>query len=173
MISSRAILMDIEGTTSSISFVRDVLFPYSRSRIARYAAAHATQLAPVFDAVRKALGASTIDDECCVTQLLAWHDADVKIAPLKVVQGRIWAEGYAQGELKGHVYADAVDAWRQWKAAGVDLYIFSSGSAEAQALLFSHTEYGDLTPLLSGYFDTTIGSKLEASSYECCCPLKA
>ena len=139
----RAILTDIEGTTSSLSFVHDTLFPYARARLPDYVAQHGGDLA----------------------QLLAWMDADAKVTELKDVQGRIWAEGYAAGELRGHVYSDAVKGLRRWHAAGLALYVFSSGSVAAQKLIFGHSVAGDLTPLFSGYFDTTTGPKREAASY--------
>ena len=82
------------------------------------------------------------------------------------MQGLIWEAGYKKGDFKGHVYLDAVENLKAWKAKGLDLYIYSSGSVYAQKLLFEHTEYGDLTPLFSGYFDTNIGGKKESSSYE-------
>jgi enolase-phosphatase E1 len=97
--------------------------------------------------------------------LLEWHDADRKIAPLKSLQGLIWAEGYAEGALQGHVYADAVHGLKRWHARGIPLYVYSSGSVAAQKLIFGHTAFGDLTLLFSGYFDTAIGGKKDAASY--------
>jgi len=160
-----AIVTDIEGTTSSIAFVHEVLFPYSRARLADYVAAHETELAPIFDAVRAEAGRGDLDTAGCVAQLLAWHDADRKIGPLKELQGRIWAQGFAEGVLKGHVYADAVAGLRRWHARGIRLYVYSSGSVGAQKLLFGHSDFGDLTPLFSGHFDTAVGGKKEARSY--------
>jgi enolase-phosphatase E1 len=140
---TRAILTDIEGTTSSLSFVHDTLFPYARARLPAYVAAHGGDLA----------------------QLLAWMDADAKVTELKDIQGRIWAEGYATGALTGHVYPDAVEALRRWHAEGLELAVFSSGSVAAQKLIFGHSDQGDLSPLFSGWFDTTTGPKREAMSY--------
>ena len=148
----RAILTDIEGTTSSISFVTETLFPYARARMADYVAAHPETVAEV-------------PGNDPVATLLAWMDADAKETPLKALQGLIWAEGYADGTLRGHVYADAVAGLRRWHAAGLSLYVFSSGSVAAQKLIFAHSVAGDLTPLFSGYFDTTTGPKREAASY--------
>ncbi len=148
----RAILTDIEGTTSSIAFVTEVLFPYARARIADYVALHPETVAGVPG-----------DDP--VATLLAWMDTDAKETPLKALQGLIWAEGYADGTLQGHVYPDAVAALLRWHAAGLALYVFSSGSVAAQKLIFGHSVAGDLTPLFSGYFDTTTGPKRDAASY--------
>jgi enolase-phosphatase E1 len=94
-----------------------------------------------------------------------WIDENQKIAPLKTLQGMIWAEGFHEGRFKGHIYVDAQAAFRQWHADGIALYIFSSASIAAQKLLFGFSEAGDLTPILSGYFDTSTGSKREADSY--------
>ena len=100
-----------------------------------------------------------------VATLLGWMDVDAKETPLKTLQGLIWAEGYADGTLQGHVYPDAVAGLRRWHAAGLALYVFSSGSIAAQKLIFGHSVAGDLTPLFSGYFDTTTGPKRAAASY--------
>lgn len=151
----RAILTDIEGTTSSIAFVTDTLFPYARARLADYVARHAAAVAPLLAQV----------PGNPVETLTGWIDADRKDPVLKQLQGMIWAEGYADGSLVGHVYPDAVDALRRWHAAGLKLHVYSSGSVAAQKLIFGHSCAGDLTPLFSGWFDLTSGSKLEAASY--------
>lgn len=151
-----AILLDIEGTTSSIAFVADTLFPYARERLPAYVAAHADEVAPILAEVPG-------DDK--VASLLEWIDEDRKATPLKALQGMIWAEGYADGSLKGHVYPDTPDALARWQAAGVPTYIYSSGSVQAQKLIFGHSIAGDLTPYLSGYFDTEVGGKREMESY--------
>lgn len=163
--SPRAIVTDIEGTTSSIAFVHDVLFPYARERLAAYVAGNPAAVAPILAAVRVEAGAPDLDDAGCVALLLEWQDADRKLGPLKTLQGMIWRQGYAEGTLKGHVYPDAVAGLRRWHAAGIALYVYSSGSVAAQKLLFGHSEAGDLTPLFTGYFDTAIGGKREAASY--------
>lgn len=165
--SLRAILTDIEGTTSSIAFVHEVLFPYSRVRLADYVAAHAAEsgVAAILDAVRAEAGEPDLGVEGCTTLLIEWHDADRKIGPLKALQGLIWAKGYAEGALQGHVYPDAAAGLQRWHAGGMALYVYSSGSVAAQKLIFGHTAFGDLTPLFSGYFDTGIGGKKEAASY--------
>jgi enolase-phosphatase E1 len=162
----RAILTDIEGTTSSLSFVKDVLFPYARERMGEFIRQHAKDPAVQreLDEVRRISGKKLTDAEV-IDQLTRWIDEDRKITPLKNLQGMIWENGYRQGDFKGHVYHDAMRQLRNWRRQGISIYVFSSGSVQAQKLLFAHTEYGDLTPLFSGYFDTTIGNKREAGSY--------
>jgi len=155
----RAILTDIEGTTSSIAFVTEVLFPYARAALPAFVAAHALALEPLLDEVR----ASEAGDP--VATLQRWTDEDRKATPLKAIQGLIWAEGYRDGAFKGHVYPDAAEALRNWNAAGYRLYVYSSGSVEAQKLIFGHSDQGDLAPLFSGWFDTTTGPKRDAGSY--------
>ena len=155
----KAVLTDIEGTTSSIAFVTDTLFPYARARLADYVAAHPAETAPLLDAVRAEESGDPVET------LLRWIDEDRKATPLKTLQGLIWAEGYADGTLKGHVYPDAVDALRRWHAQGLALYVYSSGSIAAQKLIFGYSNAGDLTPLFSGYFDTSSGPKHDAQSY--------
>lgn len=160
-----AILTDIEGTTSSIAFVHEVLFPYSLARMADYVRAHEDALAGPLMAVRAQAGDPALSLDGCIAQLLDWHRADAKVGPLKAVQGMIWEAGYRDGALKGHVYADAVAGLKRWHGAGIPLYIYSSGSVAAQKLLFGHSVAGDLTPLFSGYFDTAVGGKRERDSY--------
>ena len=99
-------------------------------------------------------------------QLIQWIDEDKKITPLKTLQGMIWKAGYENGDFKGHVYPDVEPVLRKWHEQGIRLYVFSSGSVEAQKLIFGYSEAGDLTPLFSGYFDTQIGNKREAESYK-------
>ncbi len=155
----KAILTDIEGTTSSIAFVAEVLFPYARARLADYVAAHPAETAAILAEV----GATEPGDP--VATLIRWIDEDRKATPLKALQGMIWADGYASGAFRGHVYPDAVAGLRRWHAAGVRLYVFSSGSVTAQKQLFGFSDAGDLTAMFSGYFDTTTGPKREAASY--------
>ncbi|HEY5682643.1 MAG TPA: acireductone synthase [Sulfuricaulis sp.] len=163
---TKAILTDIEGTTSSLSFVKDVLFPYAREHMGEFIRQHANDPAVVheLDEVCRVNDKKLTDAEA-IDQLMRWIDEDRKITPLKSLQGMIWENGYKKGDFKGHVYEDAVRNLKKWKLSGVRLYVFSSGSVQAQKLLFAHTDYGDLTPLFSGYFDTTIGNKREANSY--------
>lgn len=161
-----AILTDIEGTTTSISFVKDVLFPYARSNLAEFVNAYGNnaEVRKILDEVSEACG-TPLDDRQAIDQLISWIDEDRKVIQLKSLQGLIWETGYRNGDFCGHVYADAVHKLREWHDSGIALHIFSSGSVQAQKLLFGHTEYGDLTPLFSAYFDTRIGGKQEADSY--------
>ena len=161
------ILTDIEGTTSSISFVKDVLFPYARRNLAAYVTAHRSRatITQILEDVRAHEGDRRLDEASIVSLLCRWIDEDRKITPLKTLQGYIWAEGYRAGAFQGHVYEDALVHLRAWHARGLPLYVFSSGSVASQRLLFAHTAYGDLTPLFSGFFDTTTGAKRVASSY--------
>ena len=167
MTSTRTILTDIEGTTTPIAFVRDVLFPFARKRMHAYVRAHATT-APVraaLDDVAAATGQSGSGLDALCDTLVKWLDEDRKVTPLKLLQGLIWDAGYAEGALRAPVYADAVRGLRTWQQAGVQLYVYSSGSVHAQKLLFQHSDHGNLLPLFSGYFDTTAGGKREVASY--------
>jgi enolase-phosphatase E1 len=162
----RATLTDIEGTTSSLSFVKDVLFPYARQCLPDFVRAHASEaeVSRLLDKARAEAGRD-LDQEALIGQLQTWIDEDRKVTPLKALQGLIWEEGYRRGDFTAHVYPDAVRCLKAWKDQGIALYVYSSGSVHAQKLLFAHTDHGDLTPLFSGYFDTTIGHKREAESY--------
>ena len=163
----KAILTDIEGTTSSIDFVHQTLFPYARAHLRKFLAARGNDAA-----VRRELAevmrieGRELTIEAAAGVLEAWIDADRKVTPLKALQGMIWRQGYEAGELKGHVYDDTPPFLRKWHDRGLKLYVYSSGSVEAQKLIFGHTAHGDLTPLFSGYFDTRVGAKREASSYK-------
>lgn len=162
----KAIVTDIEGTTSSIDFVHETLFPYARKRLRGFLREQAgdDQVQHLLDDVEQVVGRDLSIDEAADV-LEQWIAEDRKITPLKALQGLIWKIGYENGELQGHVYADAPACLRRWHADGKALYVYSSGSVEAQKLIFGHTAYGDLTPLFSGYFDTRIGGKREADSY--------
>lgn len=162
-----AVVTDIEGTTSSMSFVHDVLFPYARANLTGFVAKHGQEPAvrAELDAAKREAGDPAMSDEAVLAALQRWIDEDRKVTPLKALQGMIWAEGYRAGGFQGHVYDDAADALRRWHKAGKKLYVYSSGSVPAQKLIFGHTKFGDLTPLFSGYFDTTTGPKKEADSY--------
>jgi len=158
MIPPAAVLIDIEGTTTPISFVHDVLFPYARARLPAFCEANAgTKLL----AEVEKLG----DGFDVLTTLLLWMERDEKQTALKTIQGMIWAEGYASGEIKGAVYPDVPPALQRWRKAGLRLYVYSSGSVAAQKLLFGHSESGDLTPLFQGFFDTQVGPKRALASY--------
>jgi enolase-phosphatase E1 len=141
----RAILLDIEGTTTPITFVYQTLFPYARQRLKTYLEAH-----------------GRLPEYQTFIELM---DQDSKSTALKDVQGHIWEEGYATGELVGAVFDDVAPALRRWRARGLDAGIFSSGSVLAQQLLFRHSSAGDLTPLLRWHFDTAIGPKTDLESY--------
>jgi enolase-phosphatase E1 len=164
--AGRAVLTDIEGTTTSISMVKDSLFPYARRHLPEFVQRHANapRVRAALDEVQRIAGMA-LDDDAIVSMLTNWIDEDRKATPLKALQGLIWADGYRSGELQGHVYVDAVDRLRQWHDDGIGLYVYSSGSVEAQKLLFGHTPFGDLTGLFSGFFDTTTGGKLDPLSY--------
>ncbi|MFJ7885076.1 acireductone synthase [Pseudomonas sp. NPDC096917] len=163
----KAILTDIEGTTSAVSFVFDVLFPFAAKHLPEFVRAHAEEpeVAKQLGAVRMDSGEPEADVERVIEILQQWIAEDRKATPLKALQGMIWKQGYEAGELKGHVYPDAVQALTGWHEQGYDLYVYSSGSIQAQQLIFGCSEAGDLTPLFSGYFDTTSGPKREAQSY--------
>jgi enolase-phosphatase E1 len=163
----KAVLTDIEGTTSSLSFVKDVLFPYARAHLDAFVRGHAQdpRVKPQLDVVRREAGDPALTLDGVIERLIAWIDEDRKITPLKALQGMIWESGYHNGDFQGHIYADAEQALRDWRARGLALYVYSSGSAQAQKLLFAHTGFGDLTPLFDGYFDTTVGGKLDTGSY--------
>lgn len=163
----RAILTDIEGTTSSIAFVKDVLFPYSRARLPAFVEAHAHEPGVQHWLRETAVeaGLAESDRDAIVTTLLGWIDEDRKATPLKALQGMIWREGYETGAYRAHMYPEVAAKLREWKARGLRLYVYSSGSVAAQKLFFAHSEAGDLTPLFDGYFDTEIGGKREADSY--------
>ena len=161
------ILTDIEGTTSSISFVKDVLFPYARKRLPAFITTHADESEVqhwLHDAAKEA-GLISTDQQHVIDLLISWIDEDRKSTALKALQGMIWKEGYAAGEFRAHVYADVPPRLREWQIAGKRMYVYSSGSVDAQKLLFGHAEAGDLTPFFTGYFDTETGSKREADSY--------
>lgn len=161
-----AILTDIEGTTSSISFVRDVLFPYARSRLPAFVAEHGNEpgVRHWLDMVATEHGAMC-DDAMVVETLQGWIDQDRKHTALKALQGMVWEAGYRDGDFSAPLYPDVAPALRQWHAQGHALAVYSSGSVPAQKLLFSHTDAGDLTPLLCAYFDTTSGHKRDPDSY--------
>ena len=167
------VLMDIEGTTTPIDFVHRTLFPYARQRLAPFVRAH--QQEPRLQALMTATLAlaeqegTPLPPGDHLTQAIAlfesYSDADRKVTPLKDLQGMIWREGYTSGELRSELYPDVEPCLRAWHGRGTELGIYSSGSVEAQKLLFAHTPTGDLTPLLSAYFDTGVGAKRTAAAY--------
>ena len=157
----RAIVTDIEGTTSSIAFVHEVLFPYASERLPDYVRKYcdAPDVAPLLRAVREEAEAPDADVERVIDILLEWIADDRKATPLKTLQGMVWRHGYEQGDFTGHIYDDAAEKLREWAEAGIDLYVYSSGSVGAQKLLFHYSDAGDLRPLFRGYFDTEVGPK--------------
>ncbi|MEO7432588.1 MAG: acireductone synthase [Dokdonella sp.] len=161
------ILTDIEGTTSSIRFVKDVLFPYARERLPAFVVTH-TDDADVQHWLHEAAseaGLVSATQQEIIDLLVSWIDADRKSTALKALQGMIWHDGYASGEYRAHVYPEVPERLRAWEAAGKRLYVYSSGSVAAQKLLFGNTEAGDLSSVFSGYFDTEMGAKREVESY--------
>jgi len=163
----RAVVTDIEGTTTPIAFVHQKLFPFSRERLARFCKAHAQepQVAKALQDTRDLADKGHLDLDGVIALLDQWIQEDRKAGPLKTLQGLIWREGYEEGLLAGELYADAAEYLRRWHAAGLDLYVYSSGSEEAQRLIFGHSDQGDLAILFRGFFDTRMGAKVEAKSY--------
>lgn len=165
---AKAALIDIEGTVGSIAFVRDVLFPYASERMDEYVMSHRDEPAvrEVLDQTAAESGAPRENEAALLAALHDWSDRDVKMTPLKSLQGMIWLDGYKSSGLRGHLYPDAIDALHRYHGCGVALYVYSSGSVPAQKLLFGNSVAGDLLPLFAGFFDTTIGGKREAQSYQ-------
>ncbi|MDX1757653.1 MAG: acireductone synthase [Marinobacter sp.] len=164
----RVILTDIEGTTSSISFVHQVLFPYSAEHLERFIREgydDSLEIREQLDAVAERSGIPADDVDGLIEVLLRWIQEDRKETPLKALQGMLWEQGYEQGAFKGHVYEDAAQYLKRWHDRGLRLYVYSSGSVKAQKLIFGFSEAGDLTPFFSGYFDTRVGAKRESESY--------
>ena len=169
-----AILLDIEGTTTPINFVHEVLFPYSRERMNSFVAMHFGELR---HEIEQLIDESSHDEKYTVpvdplepgsvaAYLEHLIDTDRKSTPLKSIQGKIWQEGYRSGELRAQVFDDVLPALELWNEAGKEIAIYSSGSALAQRMLFRHTNEGDLTSHISDYFDTNVGAKREPESYE-------
>ena len=174
-------LLDIEGTTTPITFVSDTLFPYARRHLREHLARHldSPEYAALLDQLRESHAADAATAEPpppwsdaadarldSVASYVEWlMDRDRKLTPLKELQGRIWEEGYRRGELVGEVFADVAPALARWTADNVRVAIFSSGSVLGQQLLFAHSSAGDLSGFISEYFDTTTGSKSDTTSY--------
>ncbi|QBM16606.1 enolase-phosphatase E1 [Marinobacter sp. JH2] len=164
----RVILTDIEGTTSSISFVHDELFPYASKHLPDFVREHHHTTRAVSEQlaiVAEKSGVDSKDVEGLIDVLQNWIAEDRKEGSLKALQGMIWEQGYRSGELKGHIYPDAADYLQRWHDRGLRLFVYSSGSVKAQKLIFGHSNEGDFTPFFSGYFDTAVGGKKEAQSY--------
>lgn len=163
----KVVLTDVEGTTTSLSFVKDVLFPYARERMRSFLNEHQHDMnvRKQLEAVASEVG-SPLTLEQSIEQLIQWIDEDKKVTALKAIQGMIWVAGYKNGDYTGHVYEDAVTNLKQWHSQGIRLYVFSSGSVQAQQLIYGYSDAGDLTPLFSGYFDTKIGAKRDVDAYK-------
>ena len=177
-IKCQAVLLDIEGTVAPVTFVYDVMFPYIRENVASFLESSWTD-----DSVQQAvalvgkdvgqedvadwLGSGSVDEQrqivvAAVNQLM---DNDAKVTGLKQLQGMIWKDGFDSGQLVAQLFPDVPPKLNEWKADGLELYIYSSGSIGAQKLFFGHTTAGDLLDLFLGYFDTTSGNKKESDSY--------
>jgi enolase-phosphatase E1 len=179
---TRAILLDVEGTTTPVEFVYEVLFPFARVSVAEFLRRRGDS-----DDVRADIAALKAERDADIeagrtppdwledsaesaresaASYARWlMDEDRKSTALKSLQGKVWEEGYARGELRGVVYEDVRPAFVRWRAQGRGVYIFSSGSVLAQRLLFAHTAEDDLTEYIGGNFDTTTGQKSSADSY--------
>ena len=164
---TRIILTDIEGTTSSIAFVKQVLFPYARREIPRFVRVrgHEPEVRRWLDEVATELG-GVCQDGMIAETLQGWIEQDLKHTALKALQGMLWADGYRNGDFTAHVYPDAVRRLAQWHEQDHMLAVYSSGSVPSQVLFFSHTDAGDLSPVFSAWFDTETGGKRESASYE-------
>lgn len=167
MTEIRAVVTDIEGTTTPLAFVHEVLFPYARKRLAAFVTENESdpEVAAALRDARALGGLPDVDLQGTIALLHSWMDEDRKAGPLKLLQGLIWRRGYEEGVLKGEVYGDAAARLRQWHERGLRLFVYSSGSEEAQKLIFGFSDKGDLASLFEGFFDTRIGAKLESASY--------
>lgn len=164
------ILTDIEGTTTSVSFVFDELFPYFRNNISELNdLTQNLEVQEAFEEVKKIVfkeeGLKITSDDQVLQKLLDWSNADRKITPLKTLQGILWKTGYVKGILKGHVYDDVPIVLKEWDKKGLKMAVFSSGSVSAQKLIFGYSTKGDLTKFFSFYFDTSTGTKRESKTY--------
>ena len=165
----RAILLDIEGTTTPIAFVHEVLFSYARDHVKEFLANNPDEVRADIARLSEEQATDISNGEqppSGIDEYVEWLIArDRKSTGLKSLQGKIWRQGYQDGSLKSQVFADVAPAFERWRDQGLRISIFSSGSVLAQQLLFAHTEVGDLTPFIDSYFDTTVGKKGEAESY--------
>ena len=165
----KALLLDIEGTTTPISFVTDTLFPYARSRYSSFIRENwsNSSFAPYKDAFTAENEDTTKSPDALISFVTTKHDSNEKHTAFKSLQGHIWKSGYEDGSIKSTVYADVPAAISRLQASGIKTHIYSSGSIAAQKLLFAYSDHGDLTPLLSGYNDTsTAGAKTDPTSYK-------
>ena len=166
----KCVLMDIEGTTTSVSFVYDVLFPYFLTNVDKLLFNDSDEVIAAFDEVKELVknesGLELLSRQDCINQLVLWCKEDRKVTPLKFLQGVIWEEGYLAGTLVSHVYDDVPHSLKEWYDNKIELAIFSSGSVEAQKLIFKFANQGDLSNYLSAYFDTVTGPKRETNTYK-------
>lgn len=170
----RALVLDVEGTTTPITFVYDTLFPYARKRLKGFVESHWEHLDEVVASFQEQAATDLADDrplrpvtgrESLIYNATAYMEQDLKVPCLKTLQGLIWEAGYRDGTLRGEVFPDVKPAFQRWSQAGLKLAIYSSGSVFAQRLLFGYSAEGDLTRFISDYFDTGVGPKREAESY--------
>ena len=163
----KVVLCDIEGTTTSITFAHQVLFPLSYERIEEFLRIHAESLHGEILLVKRQIGRppEQINLEEVIDTLKTWIKTDKKETALKSIQGKIWKEAFESGQIKGHVYPDVPEQLKSWTQQGIKIAIFSSGSVEAQKLIYRYSEVGDLTPFIWAYFDTSTGPKKDAGSY--------
>jgi enolase-phosphatase E1 len=178
--AGRGLLLDVEGTTSSVAYVYQTLFPFARRELPGYLERHwhDPETLAACERIARDAGAASLADwagpaasgeqvrQQVIAEVERLMDGDVKATGLKELQGLIWREGYAAGRLLSHVYPDVPPALRAWRQAGRDVRIFSSGSVEAQKVFFAHTDAGNLLTFFRGHYDTTLGPKREPSSYQ-------
>ncbi len=164
------ILTDIEGTTTEVSFVYDILFPYFRAHMDQWKTVDSDPMNQVLEQTRVLVleeqSINLTSKEALFEQLRQWSNEDRKVTPLKTFQGMVWEQGFKSGAIKGHVYSDVKPALEQWTSMGIKLAIFSSGSIAAQKQLFGFSIEGDLTPYFSAFFDTTTGMKRDEQTYQ-------
>ena len=164
------ILTDIEGTTTEVSFVYDILFPYFRAHMDQWKTVDSAPMNDVLEQTRLLVleeqSINLSSKEALFDQLRQWSIEDRKVTPLKTFQGMVWEQGFKSGAIKGHMYPDVKPALERWTAMGMKLAIFSSGSIAAQKQLFGFSTEGDLTPYFSAYFDTTTGMKRDEQTYQ-------
>ncbi|WP_378144956.1 acireductone synthase [Cnuibacter sp. UC19_7] len=169
LVHAKVLVVDLEGTTSAAGFILGDLYDYARPRLAAWIDDHADDPA-IAEARRQVISDAHLASDASTDEIVAvlheWMERDVKATPLKTIQGQIWAEGFDRGEVTSHFFDDVVPRLRRWHDAGVGLAVFSSGSIASQVPWFKHSPSGDLTPLITDYFDTVkAGPKKEAASY--------
>ncbi|XP_017081702.2 enolase-phosphatase E1 [Drosophila eugracilis] len=176
---AKVVLVDIEGTTTSISFVHDVLFPYAKKNVEKFLEeswagddtkqlVYDLQKVPQFSDFKASLSTPPTEvDVKLMTDFVRYLiDQDLKVTPMKTLQGLIWEQGYASKELKGHVYDDVPKTFQAWQNEGLQIAVYSSGSVAAQKLIFGYSVEGNLQPFLSAHFDTHVGHKQDQQSYK-------